>query len=139
MPPCLNFRLLDEMKTRSSHTSYFVYCTFMTSWCLTSWVPRVRSGYVRHADFSWFSHTCFGLVFHIFPSCSFFFVLLPCSVGILGFVSPLSFLFHFFCEHRVFCIHVLLSFLKQLHDCFWWNFSDWEEEIPGQQPCLESC
>ena len=29
--------------------------------------------------------------------------------------------------------------MEQLRDCFWWTFSDWENEISWQQPCLEGC
>ena len=40
---------------------------------------------------------------------------------------------------RIFCIHVILSFMEQLLNYFWWTFSDWEEKLSWQQPCLEGC
>ena len=48
-------------------------------------------------------------LFVVIAACSFIFI-------------PLS--FHFLCKHRVFCIHILLSFSMQLCNCFWWTFSD---------------
>ena len=46
------------MKTYPFDASYFVYGAFMTSWCMSYWVPRVWSGCVRRADFFFFVFPC---------------------------------------------------------------------------------
>ena len=45
-----------------------------------------------------------------------------------------SFFFNFFWKHRIFYIHVLLIFMEQLRDCFWWTFNDLEKEISCNNP-----
>ena len=50
-------------------------------------------------------------------------------IAACSFIS-LPFSFHFFCNHRIFCIHLLLSFSKQFRDPFWWAFGHWEEKNP---------
>ena len=92
LPPCSFCRLLDEIRTNLSDASYSVYCAFMTIWCLGGWAPRVRLGCVQRANMSWFSRTCFGRLFYIFPPSFLSFVFFPYSVSVLGFISSPSFL-----------------------------------------------
>ena len=92
LPPCLNCCMLDEIRINPFDASYSVYYAFMTTWYLSSWVPCVRSGCVWCTDISRFSRSCFGQLFHIFPSCFLSSAFFPCLVFLLGFVSPLGFL-----------------------------------------------
>ena len=113
MPLRSNFRLLDEIRTYSSDTSYSEYCTFMTSWCLTNWVPRVWSRCLQRAIFLGFPAHVLVFYFAFFPlvpftSYSFHFQLafyvclsFKFSFSVLHFLLSSSFSFLFSCSSMV--------------------------------------
>ena len=90
LPPCSNCCLLDEIRTTSSNASYFVYYAFMTTLmfeqlgatCTIKMCLMCRRFLVFLRMF-WPLISHFSL---LFP----FFMFFPCSVFILGFVSPSS-------------------------------------------------
>ena len=89
LPHYLNCRLLDEIRTNLSNASYSMYCAFMTTWCLGSWVPCVQSRCVYRADVSQFPTHVLATYFAFFPPISFLFSLFSFP---LEFISPSSFL-----------------------------------------------